>query len=71
MVNLGGLRRRYFGKNLSDQVWLGVSFWILGLIALLPCCIFICVLKRAAGQKRKQVSVTPRAKIVGASQCHQ
>lgn len=41
---------------MSDQFWLGVSFWILGLIAFTPCCIFVCVLKRAAGQKRKQVS---------------
>lgn len=46
----------YFGKDYSDQHWLGVSFWILGVIALMPCCVFFCVLKRAAKQKRQQVS---------------
>lgn len=46
----------YFGNDYSDQQWLGVSFWILGVIALTPCCVFVCVLQRASKQKRQQVS---------------
>jgi hypothetical protein len=49
----------YFGKDYSDQQWLGVSFWILGVIALMPCCVFFCVLQRSAKQKRQQVSGRP------------
>ena len=46
---------RYFGKNYSDQKALGVSFWVYGIVALLPCCVFFAVMKRSSEQKREQV----------------
>ena len=51
----GVLVDRYFGKNYSDQKALGVSFWVHGIVALLPCCVFFAVMKRSSEQKREQV----------------
>ena len=44
----------YFGKNYADQRVIGVMFWILGVVACLPCCIVVCLLQRTLSTKRRQ-----------------
>ena len=45
---------RYFGRNYADQKVIGVMFWILGVVACLPCCIVVCLLQRTLSTKRQQ-----------------